>query len=126
MAIGAKEYKPKEYLYGQDKKVVTQTRAGGETGTKGTLHAKKVAMIQCVGSRNKEAPYCSRVCCSKAVKNAIEIKKKDPTTEVYILHKDIRTYGFREALYKEAGELGVKFVRFPEDKDPVVSKDGEI
>jgi heterodisulfide reductase subunit A len=123
VAVGGEEYKPKEFLYGQDKNVITQTELE-EKLHHGQLHAKKVAMIQCVGSRNKEAPYCSRVCCSKAVKNAIEIKKKDPTAEVYVFHKDIRTYGFRESLYKDAAELGVKFVRFPEDKDPVVSKEG--
>ena len=119
VAVGGEEYKPKpnEFLYGTDKNVITQTELE-EKLHHGQLHAKKVAMIQCVGSRNKEAPYCSRVCCSKAVKNAIEIKKKDPTAEVYIFHKDIRTYGFRESLYKDAAELGVKFVRFPEDKDP--------
>ncbi len=124
VAVGGEEYKPKEFLYGQEKNVITQTELE-EKLHHGPLHAKKVAMIQCVGSRNKEAPYCSRVCCSKAVKNAIEIKRKDPTAEVYVFHKDIRTYGFRESLYKDAAELGVKFVRFPEDKDPVVSKEGE-
>jgi heterodisulfide reductase subunit A2 len=124
VAVGGEEYKPKEFLYGQDKNVITQTELE-EKLHHGPLHAKKVAMIQCVGSRNKEAPYCSRVCCSKAVKNAIEIKRKDPAAEVYVFHKDIRTYGFRESLYKDAAELGVKFVRFPEDKDPVVSKEGE-
>lgn len=123
VAVGGEEYKPKEFLYGQEKNVITQTELE-EKLHHGQMHAKKVAMIQCVGSRNKEAPYCSRVCCSKAVKNAIEIKKKDPTAEVYVFHKDIRTYGFRESLYKDAAELGVKFVRFPEDKDPVVTKEG--
>jgi heterodisulfide reductase subunit A len=123
VAVGGVEYKPKEYLYGQDPKVVTQWELE-EKMLKGPLHAKTVAMIQCVGSRNKEAPFCSRVCCTEAVKNAIAIKKSSPKTDVYIYHKDIRTYGFREDFYREAGELGVKFLRFPEDEDPVLEKHG--
>jgi heterodisulfide reductase subunit A len=92
-----------------------------------TLKAKKVVMIQCVGSRNEKVPYCSRICCSNAVKNAIDIKKTFPATEVYILHKDIRTYGFREDLYREAGDLGVSFMRFPEGTMPAIgSKAGEL
>ncbi|QLH75377.1 MAG: CoB--CoM heterodisulfide reductase iron-sulfur subunit A family protein [Methanomassiliicoccales archaeon] len=125
IATGGQEYVPKEYMYGQDKRVLTQNELEDKL-YHGHFKGKKVAMIQCVGSRNKEVPYCSRVCCSKALKNAIEIKKKHPETEVYIFHKDIRSYGFRELLYKEAGELGVKFIRFPEDKDPVLSKDGDV
>ena len=73
-----------------------------------------VVMIQCVGSRNTEAPYCSRVCCSKAVKNAIEIKKKDPKAQVYILHKDIRTYGFRETMYKAVSYTHLRAHETPE------------
>ncbi|MFA5313428.1 MAG: FAD-dependent oxidoreductase, partial [Methanomassiliicoccales archaeon] len=125
VATGGQEYKPKEYMYGVEKKVVTQNELEDKLAH-GKFDSKKVVMIQCVGSRNKEVPYCSRVCCSKALKNAIEIKKKHPATEVYVFHKDIRSYGFRELLYKEAGELGVKFIRFPEDKDPVLTKDGAV
>jgi len=125
VATGAKAYEPTEYNYGKDKKVVTQNELE-KALSEGSFAAKNVVMIQCVGSRNEEAPYCSRVCCSKAVKNAIEIKKKDPKAQVYVLHKDIRTYGFRECLYKEAGQLGVKFIRFPEDKMPEMTADGKI
>jgi heterodisulfide reductase subunit A len=124
VTTGAKPYEPKEYMYGKAKGVVTQNELE-KALVEGNFNAKNVAMIQCVGSRNEEVPYCSRVCCSKAVKNAIEIKKKDPKAQVYILHKDIRTYGFRETLYKEAGELGVKFIRFPEDKMPEMTMEGE-
>ena len=90
----------------------------------GAVPAKRIAMIQCVGSRNSEAPYCSRVCCANAIKNAINLKKADPAKDIYVFHKDIRTYGFREDLYKEAGTLGVKFIRVPDDKPPVVTQDG--
>ncbi len=124
VAVGAEEYKPNEFLYGDDKRVVTQLELEAQMD-KGPLAAKTIAMIQCVGSRNDEAPYCSRVCCANAIKNAIEIKKTSPDSEVYVFHKDIRTYGFREELYKEAGSLGVTFIRVPEDKPPAVSKEGD-
>ncbi len=123
VAVGAEEYKPTEYMYGKDKRVVTQLELEDQM-QKGHLHAKKIVMIQCVGSRNADAPYCSRVCCSNAVRNAIAIKRMNPAADVYVIHKDIRTYGFREALYKEAGELGVKFVRVPEDKPPMLAANG--
>ena len=124
VATGAQEYRPTEYLYGQDKRVVTQTELE-EKMAHGPVDAKKIAMIQCVGSRNAEAPYCSRICCTTAIKNAIWIKKASPKTDVYIFHKDVRTYGFREELYKEAGEKGVNFIRFPEDSAPEVTKEGD-
>ena len=119
VATGANEYKPNEYRYGQDKRVITQLELETQLDER-TLKAQKVVMIQCVGSRNEQVPYCSRVCCTEAVKNAIDIKKASPATEVYVLHKDIRTYGFREELYREAGELGVNFLRFPEGNMPTV------
>jgi heterodisulfide reductase subunit A len=126
VATGANEYKPSEYLYGQDKRVITQLELEKQLDEK-TLKAKKVVMIQCVGSRNEKVPYCSRICCANAVKNAIGIKKISPETEVYVLHKDIRTYGFREELYREAGELGVSFLRFPEGIMPTIeNKAGQL
>ncbi len=123
VAVGAEEYKPTEYLYGQNSNVVTQLELEAKMES-GDVPAKRIAMIQCVGSRNTDAPYCSRVCCANAIKNAISLKKADPSKDIYVFHKDIRTYGFREDLYKEAGSLGVKFIRVPEDKPPVVSQDG--
>ncbi len=126
VATGANEYKPSEYLYGQDNRVITQLELEKQLDDR-TLKAKKVVMIQCVGSRNEKVPYCSRTCCSNAVKNAIDVKKASPATEVYVLHKDIRTYGFREELYREAGELGVGFLRFPEGAMPTVeNKAGQL
>ncbi len=110
VATGAHEYKPREYLYGQDEKVVTQLELEKKL-EEGSLKARRIAMIQCVGSRNESVSYCSRICCATAIKNAIEIKKQDPKAAVYIFHKDIRTYGFREDLYREAGQLGVNFIR---------------
>ena len=125
VAVGAEEYKPTEYLYGQDPRIVTQLELEDKM-QKGSLDAKNIAMIQCVGSRNAEAPYCSRVCCANAIKNAISVKKANPNANVYVFHKDIRTYGFREDLYKEAGKVGVKFVRVPEDQPPAVTKEGNM
>ena len=84
-------------------------------------------MIQCVESRNDEHPYCSRVCCSEAVKNALEIKRRIPGANVVVLGRDIRTYGFRELYFQKAREAGVLFVRHPEKGDPVVAEeDGRL
>jgi heterodisulfide reductase subunit A len=82
-------------------------------------------MIQCVGSRDKEHAYCSRVCCSEAIKNAIEIKQKDPDADVYILYRDLRTYTYREIFYRNARKLGVKFIHFPDEEYPEVTAEQE-
>ena len=82
-------------------------------------------MIQCVGSREKDRPYCSRVCCSQAIKNALKLKEKDPQTEVYILYRDIRTYGLREDYYSQAREAGVIFIRYNDDEKPEVYSEGD-
>jgi heterodisulfide reductase subunit A len=74
-----------------------------------------------VGSRDDDHPYCSRICCSQAIKNALELKRRDPETEVVILYRDIRTYGFRERLYREARRAGVCFLEFDAEKPPQVS-----
>ena len=78
-------------------------------------------MIQCVGSRDTDHPYCSRVCCADAIKNALRIKTLSPETHVYVLYRDIRTYRFKESYYTKAREQGVAFVRYDERK-PEVSK----
>ena len=131
VATGAKEYQPTEYLYGQDERVITQRQleerlVSGDTflAANGKRGPKTVVMIQCVGSRENGRPYCSRVCCSEAIKNALMIKKLSPETPVYILYRDIRTYGFRESYYTEARKKGVIFVRYEEDSKPEVSTNG--
>jgi heterodisulfide reductase subunit A len=84
-------------------------------------------MIQCVGSREEARPYCSRICCSQAVKNAIALKNIRPETDVYVLYRDVRTYGFREEHYRQARDKGVRFIRYEEDQKPEVSvKDGSL
>ncbi len=119
VATGAAEYKPTEYLYGVDERVLTQ-RELEEKLAQDQFDAKTVVMIQCVGSRNDEHPYCSRICCSQAVKNALKIKKVSPETDVYVLYKDMRTYGFLEDYYREAASNGVLFIRYDEENKPKI------
>ncbi len=124
VATGATEYKPTEYLYGVDPKVLTQ-RELEERLTNGQFKAKTVVMIQCVGSRNEARPNCSRICCSQAIKNALKIKDLSPQTEVYVLYKDMRTYGFKEDYYREAADKGILFMRYDDDHEPKVTKEDE-
>jgi heterodisulfide reductase subunit A-like polyferredoxin len=93
--------------------------------SEGNRPAKTVVMIQCVGSRDADHPYCSRVCCADAVKNALKIKALAAETHVYVLYRDIRTYGFKESYYTKARQQGVVFVRYDEDRKPEVSRNGE-
>jgi heterodisulfide reductase subunit A-like polyferredoxin len=119
MATGAHEHRPQEYLYGDDSRVMTQLELADRM-QKGELEApKQVVMIQCIGSRNDENPNCSRVCCQTAVKNALHIKEKYPDAQVFVLYRDIRTYGLLEDYYTEARRQGVFFFRFDPDDPPV-------
>ena len=121
VATGATEYRPTEYLYGIDERVLTQ-RELEERLVRGDFDAKTVTMIQCVGSRNDERPYCSRICCAQAVKNALKIKELNPETDVYVLYKDVRTYGFKEDYYREAASKGVLFTRYDDENKPKVTR----
>ena len=122
VATGADEWQPEDFLYGGTESVVTQREL--EARIEQGLSCKSVAMIQCVGSRNEEREYCSRVCCGQAVKNALAIKERDPAATVYILYRDMRTYAFREEYYRKAREQGVMFIRFPDEQYPRVSSNG--
>ena len=128
VATGAKEHRPKEHLYGEDERVLTQLELEERLAENGGVGIPStVVMIQCVGSRDAERPYCSRVCCSEAVKNALKIKELSPRTNVYVLYRDIRTYGFRESLYTRARQQGVVFLRHEDDEKPVVARsDGDL
>jgi len=127
LATGATEYRPKEFLYGQDQKVVTQIELSKRLKEKGAEDLNRVVMIQCVGSRNGENPNCSRICCQSAIKNALQIKKLQPDAQVFILYRDIRTYGLLEDYYTEARKLGVLFFRFdPEDPPTVESSEADV
>jgi heterodisulfide reductase subunit A len=126
IATGADEYKPTEYLYGQDARVMTQLELEEKlvTGDEQVCGAKSVVMIQCVGCRQEDRNYCSRVCCSGAMKNALKLKSVNKDADIYVLFRDMRTYGFNEDYYREAAGKDVKFIRYePEDK-PVVQADG--
>jgi len=122
VATGGVESKPTEYLYGQDERVITQRELEEKLATPNPepRTPKSVVMIQCVGSRTEERPYCSRICCSQAVKNALKLKEINPDIEVFILYRDIRTYGFREEYYYKAREAGVVFIRYDVDKKPEI------
>ncbi|HVP26439.1 MAG TPA: CoB--CoM heterodisulfide reductase iron-sulfur subunit A family protein [Candidatus Bathyarchaeia archaeon] len=124
VATGAAEYKPTEYLYGSNPNVLTQHQLE-ELLAKGQFKAESVVMIQCVGARNEERPNCSRICCAQAIKNALKIKELSPKTEVYVLYKDIRTYGFKEDYYRDASEKGVIFIRYDDEHKPKVTKEKE-
>jgi heterodisulfide reductase subunit A len=119
VATGATEYKPTEYLYGKDPRILTQHELE-EKLANGEFKAKNVVMIQCVGARNEEHPNCSRICCGQAIKNALKIKELSPETEIYILYKDVRTYGFKEDYYREAAANGVLFINYSDERKPRV------
>jgi heterodisulfide reductase subunit A-like polyferredoxin len=123
VATGAREYQPKEYLYPDDERVVTQMELSDRLEDRGAADLDSVVMIQCVGSRNAENENCSRICCQSAVKNALAIKNRNPDTQIYILYRDIRTYGLLEDYYKEARQKGVIFIRFDSEAPPQVTAD---
>jgi len=123
IASGAVPYEPSEYGFSRSEKVVTQTEFESQIyeEDESILNLDEVVMIQCVGSRNEDHPYCSRICCSQAIKNAIAFKELNSDASVYVLYRDIRTFGFREdMLYAKARKMGVLFVRFDDDAEPKV------
>ncbi len=125
VATGAKEYKPKEFLYGEDNRVITQVELSDILEEKTAVDYNSVVMIQCVGSRNEENVECSRICCQSAVKNALHIKKLNPDAQIYILYRDIRTNGMLEEYYTEARKQGVIFIRFDSDAPPDVNSSSD-
>jgi heterodisulfide reductase subunit A len=119
VATGALGYEPTEYMYGKDGRIVTEMELEKLLAEK-KIKPKNVVMIQCVGSRGEKVPYCSRICCTTAIKNALQIKEHQPDAKIYILYRDIRTYGFKEDYYQKASEKGVVFVRYDVDSKPKV------
>ncbi len=136
VATGAEEYRPRpgEYLYGEHPAVLTQreleqalAEAPRSVLSSTDGRPPTLVMIQCVGSRDEEHPYCSRICCSTAVKNALKIKEQSPEAQVSILFRDLRTYGFQEEYYEEARRRGVVFLEYlPERRPRVVAADGHL
>ncbi len=124
VATGAQEYKPTEYLYGEDKRVITQRELEERLSDYQTIRSsdisnlKSVVMIQCVGSRDNGHPYCSRRCCSQAVKNSLKMLELNPKMKIYVLYRDVRTYGFKEDYYTKARERGVLFIQYDGERTP--------
>ena len=125
VATGALEHSPNEYLYGENPQVVTAHDLEALIANKDPLvmNSRNVVMIQCVGSREEGRMYCSRVCCTQSIKNALALKKINPKANVYILYRDIRTYGFKEEYYRQARSEGVVFIRYDLDGKPLVSSE---
>jgi len=122
LATGARAYTPEEYLYGQDERVVTSLEFDElvKNSPEKVRNTGSTVFIQCVGSRDENRPYCSRICCIQSVKKAVMLKKMNPETDVFVLYRDIRTYGESEDLYKQARDLGVIFIRYDLQNKPVV------
>ena len=122
IATGAEEYKPTEYLYGENENVVTSIEMDSLIVNKDERlsNCESLVMIQCVGCRNEERNYCSRVCCGHSIKNALELRAINPDMDIYILYRDMRSYGFKEDFYREAAEKNIRFVRYTRDDKPEV------
>jgi heterodisulfide reductase subunit A-like polyferredoxin len=127
MATGGQGYKPEEYLYGQHPNIFTSLELDKLIAAKDPRLdlAKQAVFIQCVGSREPQRPYCSRLCCTHSVESAIELKRHNPEMDVFVLYRDLRTYGEKELLYQEARGLGVLFTRYDLESKPVVEQEGD-
>ncbi len=128
IATGAQEFKPHGlYKYGKHPCILTSLELSEAIAQSKEQfrNINCVVIIQCVGSRDEERPYCSRTCCTLAIKNALALKKINPDMDIYILYRDIRTYGFREDYYTKAREANIKFIRFEKENPPQVSVKGD-
>ncbi len=124
VATGGSSHEPSEYLYGEDPRVVTQLEFESQLASAEDVPGSAV-FIQCVGSRNEVHPWCSRICCGATVKEALRLKDIDPDARVYVLYRDVRTYGLKEDAYREAAERGVIFIRYEPEDPPRVERDGD-
>jgi heterodisulfide reductase subunit A2 len=122
LATGAKQLEPDEYSYGKDSRILSSLELDRKFIENDPLvdSLNTAVFIQCVGSREPDRPYCSRVCCTHSIENALELKKRNPDMSIFILYRDIRTYGEREYLYKEAREKGIIFIRYSLESKPQV------
>ena len=123
LATGGQEFRTSEYLYGQSEKVITQLELEDGLNTRNIDPGKikSAVMVQCVGSRCNERAYCSRICCSQALKNALLMKERHPGTEITIFYRDLMAYGFQEQFYSLAREKGIRFLRYYPENKPVIS-----
>ena len=122
IATGIDVYTPTEYLYGEDDRVMTHLELEEQIVNREekVINAGSLVMIQCVGCRNKDRNYCSRICCSESIKNALTLKEINPGMDIYILFRDMRTYGFAEDYYREAANREVRFIRYEPEDPPLV------
>lgn len=122
IAIGADESTPAEYLYGKDDRVMTHLGLEEKIAKneERIIHAQTLVMIQCVGCRNDDRNYCSRVCCSHAIKNALKLKEINPQVDIYVLYRDMMTYGFSEDYYRQASNSDIRFIRYEASTRPQV------
>ncbi len=125
LATGGKEFQPQEYLYGEHPGVMThldldEALLSDDPRVKG---ANSAVFIQCVGSRVPERPYCSKICCTHSLESALTLKKMKPGMDIFVLYRDLRSYGFREDLYREAREKGVIFIRYTLESKPEATVD---
>ena len=125
ITTGAKRYIPEEFEYGKIPKVVAsiefdKLHMHNETRV---ANGKSFVFIQCVGSRNQERPYCSKSCCTHSIQSAIKLKKEMPSRQIYILYREIRTYGQRERIYNKARELGIIFINYELHGPPKISRE---
>ena len=127
IASGASELKPDVYLYGEDPRVLTGLELDQRFAGRGESLAgcRSAVFIQCVGSRIEERPYCSKVCCTHSVKSALLLREMNPDMDIFIIHRDIRTYGVREDLYREARSRGIQFIRYDMEAGLSVDREGE-
>jgi len=124
IATGGREIHPGEsYLYGADSRVLTQLELEEKISSRDPDldRARRIVMIQCVGSRSPERPYCSRLCCTEALKNALLLKERYPLADVVVLYRDMRAFGFRELAYQEAKARGVVFIPYDPERPPEVT-----
>jgi heterodisulfide reductase subunit A len=122
LATGASELEPEEYLYGQDSRIKTSLELDRmfQEEDPALQSLNSAVFIQCVGSREPQRPYCSRICCTHSIQSAMELKKRNPDMNIYVLYRDIRTYGEKENIYNQARQAGVIFIRYSLDDKPVV------
>ena len=122
IATGAEVYTPNEYLYGENENIITHLQLEEKIAVKdeSLVNTESLVMIQCVGCRNEDRNYCSRVCCSESIKNALRLKEINPDIDINILYRDMRTYGLKEDYYREAAEKEIRFIRFEPENPPQV------
>ena len=129
VTVGTEEHMPKAYHYREDPRVLTQRELEkklNSTKPEEIRNGETYVMIQCVESRDDDRPYCSRICCMQALKNAIKLKDLNPRSEVFILYRDMMTYGFKEKYYKEAREKGIMFLQYDKDRKPELSMENSM